>query len=188
MTHADLVGIAARWLKRCNCCVVLTERGVDEVPDAIGWVRPILRPTSYVVECKVSRADFLADRKKPWREDGRGLGKHRFYLAPKGVIRVEELPRGWGLLEPTTRGVYTIVGSPAFELTQESIERERSLLLSELAIYHANGIGYETFGGKPALPHLTLADVAHAQGVGPLDDLAVLAGESPIEDATITER
>ena len=53
-----------------------------------------------LVECKVTRADFLADAAKPFRlkpEDG--MGSQRFYLAPTRIVRAEELPRHWGLLE-----------------------------------------------------------------------------------------
>jgi len=66
-----------------------------ETPDAIGWVNG----ASIMVECKRSRSDFLADRKKPARRGGRALGHWRFYVTPTGLLRPEELPDGWGLYE-----------------------------------------------------------------------------------------
>jgi hypothetical protein len=55
---------------------------------------------SVVVECKVSRADFLADANKPFRlKPEEGLGCERLYMAPQGIIPLEELPANWGLLE-----------------------------------------------------------------------------------------
>ena len=51
-----------------------------EMPDAIGWKRGC---HSVLVECKSSRADFLADREKPWRQKPEnGAGCERFYLTP----------------------------------------------------------------------------------------------------------
>lgn len=54
---------------------------------------------SVLVEVKVSRTDFLADQKKPWRRNGFGMGDHRVYLTPKGLLKPEEIPYGWMLWE-----------------------------------------------------------------------------------------
>ncbi len=57
---------------------------------------------SVVVEVKTSHADFLADQKKWHRQENyRDLqsGNFRYYLAPEGLISLDELPDGWGLLE-----------------------------------------------------------------------------------------
>ena len=70
--------------------------GNGENPDAIGWYTG----RTMLVECKVSRSDFLADRKKPFRANPeRGLGLYRYFMAPKGLIKVDELPARRGLLE-----------------------------------------------------------------------------------------
>jgi hypothetical protein len=99
MTHAQLVEKSVRWLRSYRCGLVLSEQACvsGEMPDAIGWKRAC---HSVLVECKVTRSDFLADRAKPFRaKPGKGVGCERFYLAPSGLIRCEELPAGWGLLE-----------------------------------------------------------------------------------------
>jgi len=99
MTHAQLVEKAVHWLRRYRCGVVLSEQACvsGEMPDAIGWKRAC---HSVLVECKVTRSDFLADRAKPFRlKPEQGVGCERFYLAPAGLVRREELPGGWGLLE-----------------------------------------------------------------------------------------
>jgi len=62
----------------------------DLVESAARWLRKD--------HCKVSRSDFLADRKKPSRI-GIGMGTYRYYLVPEGVAYAFELPPGWGLLE-----------------------------------------------------------------------------------------
>lgn len=56
-----------------------------------------------LVECKVSRADFLADKAKPHRHAG-GVGNWRYFLAPEGLIAPDELPAKWGLVEVNARG------------------------------------------------------------------------------------
>ena len=70
-----------------------------EEPDAIGW-----RPSgdSFLIEVKVSRSDFLADKKKLHRINPEtGMGKTRFILCPKEMIQPNEVPGGWGLLWAT---------------------------------------------------------------------------------------
>ena len=99
MTHAQLVEKAVRWLRRYRCGVVLSEQACisGEMPDAIGWKRTC---HSVLVECKISRSDFLADCAKPFRrKPEHGVGCERFYLVSQGLVRAEELPAGWGLLE-----------------------------------------------------------------------------------------
>jgi hypothetical protein len=67
-----------------------------EIPDVLGWDNR----GSIVLECKTSVADFRADHRKPFRVQPQlGLGRQRWYLAPQGVIPVDELPDNWGLLE-----------------------------------------------------------------------------------------
>lgn len=113
MTHEELVSQAVRWLRRNNCRVILHDpfraAHVQEQPDAIGWRDGL----SLLVEVKVSRADFIRDRHKPFRVDpSKGMGDWRFYLAPAGLIRPEELPPGWGLLECEDRRVRLVHGGP----------------------------------------------------------------------------
>lgn len=100
MKHRDLVRQARKWLKVAGKCnVILTESGSStacEIPDAIGWRSA---RHSILIECKTSRADFRADAKKWFRQDGYGMGQQRFFLAPEGVIPIDELPADWGLLE-----------------------------------------------------------------------------------------
>jgi hypothetical protein len=129
MTHAGLVELAAEWL-RAKCSIVITEMSAvsvtGECPDAIGW-----SGWSYLVECKVSRADFLADRKKVFRQfPEQGMGTFRCFLAPKDLIKPEELPAHWGLLEAGEGGKIRVkvkaTSQPAF------FQSECDLLLSAL--------------------------------------------------------
>lgn len=132
MTHAQLVEKAVRWLRSYRCGVVLSEQACvsGEMPDAIGWKRAC---HSVLVECKVTRADFLADRGKPFRvKPEQGVGCERFYLAPGELVRMDELPAGWGLLE-LRRGRIEVVRASAKNLRSASGFRcEMNLLLASL--------------------------------------------------------
>lgn len=97
-SHAELVDAARRWLRDCPVVVICSEVAsvAGETPDAIGWSGG----ASWLVECKTSRSDFKTDARKPWRRNPEdGMGGYRYYLAPKGLLAVSELPPGWGLLE-----------------------------------------------------------------------------------------
>lgn len=135
MTHAQLVKIAARWLRTTRRCpVVLTDAGGwHEIPDAIGFRSGGL--DTLVVECKASRADFLRDQKKWHRRHGLGLGQRRVYLAPAGMVRPDEVPPGWGLAEVRPCGrVFVRVPIPKLELRDRDVTlRETRLLFSALA-------------------------------------------------------
>ncbi len=37
------------------------------------------------------------------------MGGHRYYMAPKGLLKAEDLPEGWGLLEVAGKKVYKAV-------------------------------------------------------------------------------
>lgn len=112
-SHADLCAIAVKWLQRPlsraghDCGVALSEIKSGwggEIPDAIGWrSKGDKFDCSVLVECKVSRSDFLADKNKPHRIAG-GIGNYRYFLCPDGVIKPDELPANWGLLYVNNRG------------------------------------------------------------------------------------
>jgi len=132
VTHAQLVQRAVEWLRAYRCGVILSEQTCanGEVPDAIGWKRQC---HSVLVECKISRADFLADRAKPCRQKPEaGLGCERFYLAPAGLLRADDLPPSWGLLECRNRKVEITRPSAKKLRTEAGFRYEMNLLLSSL--------------------------------------------------------
>jgi hypothetical protein len=101
LTHDDLIDAAYRWvMKNASCGVAFRELYTcccnGEYPDLIGfgaWGHSVL------IECKMSRADFYADKKKPFRICPElGMGTQRFYCCPDGLLQKEDLPEGWGLL------------------------------------------------------------------------------------------
>ena len=131
MTHAELIELAATWLKAQGCAVVITDmtHGQSETPDAIGWKGM----SSTLCECKASRADFFADKHKSFRRHPEeGMGQRRYYVTPVGLIQPEELPAGWGLLEVLRGKLKRRVESTGHPRQGRGAGAEISLLLSAL--------------------------------------------------------
>ena len=119
-------------MRRYRCGVVLSEQACvsGEMPDAIGWKKAC---HSVLVESKVSRADFVADRDKPFRQKPEtGVGCERYYLAPRGLIHPEELPEGWGLLEVCGREIERVKASAKNLRSEIGFQNEMNLLLASL--------------------------------------------------------
>ena len=102
-----------------------------ETPDVIGWKG---KCRSVLVECKIARADFLADREKPFRRSPElGMGCERFYLTPAGLIGAGELPARWGLLEAKGRDVRMVARpSRVSQRGPTGLMLEMNLLLASL--------------------------------------------------------
>ncbi|MBV9435964.1 MAG: hypothetical protein JOZ44_07915, partial [Acidobacteria bacterium] len=132
-SHPRLVDEAVRWLRsKYRCGIVLSEQSCcsGETPDAIGWKG---RNHSVVIECKVSRSDFLADPDKAWRKNPEcAVGCERYYLAPAGIIRSDERPAGWGLLELRGREIQMLERSKKNLRSAEGLANEMNLLLASL--------------------------------------------------------
>ena len=97
-THEALRKSAVKWLSTSQrCSVVLSElvSAAAETPDAVGW----RFGSSILVECKVSRSDFRANKHKPSVRADRGAGRWRYFLCPEGLIQVSDLADSdYGLL------------------------------------------------------------------------------------------
>ncbi|MCC4613638.1 hypothetical protein LL963_16325 [Xanthomonas campestris pv. esculenti] len=125
MTHAELVKTAGRWLRgTAGCSVVLEELCAatrnGENPDAIGWYCG----STLLIECKASRSDFLADRKKHFRIcPENGMGMYRYFMAPRGLLRADEMPERWGLLEVSGQRVFVVRGHQPKSWHSEDIWR-----------------------------------------------------------------
>lgn len=118
-THDELCCIAVRWLKRSKsqngsgCRIAFTEARngykTGEIPDAIGFRYGVYDEGTVLVEAKTTRSDFLSDKNKPHRiNSDLGIGVYRYFIAPEGLISVDELPEKWGLLEVNKRGSVTV--------------------------------------------------------------------------------
>lgn len=114
-THHDLLLHADAWLKRRGCHITLIEYAAatryGEIPDAIGWRGSGREQVSILIECKVTRGDFLADREKESRlQPEYGMGDWRFFLCPPDMIKSDELPPRWGLLYAHPSGIRHVAG------------------------------------------------------------------------------
>ena len=110
ITHDMLVLRAKKWLGNRGCQVVLTEyRSYSPaIPDAIGFSHC----NSIVIECKVSRSDFLHDQKKRHRKYVNQLGNYRYYLTPPNIVCKEDVPEGWGLLYVLDKRIIKVKEAP----------------------------------------------------------------------------
>ena len=98
ISHDELIQAGINWFKKdLKTTVILSEsKGFGgETPDIMAWKSGF----SFLIECKNSRSDFLADQKKHFRiYPDKGMGHYRLFLCQTDLIKPEELPNGWGLL------------------------------------------------------------------------------------------
>ncbi|HUW44287.1 MAG TPA: hypothetical protein VMW50_00675 [Dehalococcoidia bacterium] len=115
--HSDLVQRAKKWLEKTHgnkfaCGVVLAEYNshADEIPDVIGFNAK----HSILIECKVSRQDFKADKYKQHRHYTKKLGNYRYYLTLPNVACSADINNGWGLLYATDKRIIEVKESEYF--------------------------------------------------------------------------
>lgn len=115
--HDSLVIRAVQWLKgtaKCGLAVPELVTWCPEQPDAMGWTDR--GAVCILIECKVTRADFLADKKKHFRKvPATGAGNRRYYMTYPGLIDPDELPKNWGLLEVHDKIVRKVRESGKFD-------------------------------------------------------------------------
>lgn len=145
-THNDLVNIGYKWLLNINCGFAFKELHslTKEIPDVIGFKSSY----SILLECKVSRADFFADKKKTHKLNI-GMGNFRFYICPENLISIEELPFNWGLIYVDSKGKSKLIHNPycptltgnywknGFETDHKA---ERALFYSALRKLHSKNL------------------------------------------------
>lgn len=145
-THKKLCLIAAKFLRtkglipfhRATYSVCELERQ-GESPDAFGFGY-----YTQLIEVKVSRSDFISDKKKFWRKNPKeGLGAFRSYLCPAEMIWEHELPEKWGLLWINEKGKISIIKKPDW---QESSHVSEIHLISN--ILRREGIKPQVFSYK----------------------------------------
>ena len=135
-SHKEITARVAKWLKKHNrntiipnCNTIATETtclcDTGEIPDVIGWCYW----TSILIEVKVSRSDFFADKRKKFRTVSNiGMGEFRYYCCPDNLINEHELPNDWGLIYCSRSGVIQVVKKA--ERVNANLRSERTILLS----------------------------------------------------------
>jgi len=178
MTHNEVVIRAVQWLRAQGYHAALAEPTCAyELPDAIGWTG---YGKSAVIECKISRSDFKADLKKPVhrRPEDLTFGNHRWYMAPKGILKPEEIPKGHGLLEIRGSKVHVVLKAPAQKGHAEAIER--GILATTLG-----RVQREHFGTAFACPEGYMEARVWLHGLPPSGDpleIEVIREEITLED------
>lgn len=123
--HAELVARAHRWL-RSRCTISFPELVTIAMENPDGWGYG--GDGSILVECKATRADFLADRKKFFRRNpAHGMGNLRYFLCPPDLIQPVELPEKWGLLYCMPKTIKVVVKAMPQDC---NLMAERTLLAS----------------------------------------------------------
>ncbi len=142
MTTEYLTALGIKWLKTpwssktnyniyhgpCKIIAVDKMSQSGERPDLLGFYDAL----SILVEVKISRADFFRDMKKTWRRYSTGMGIHRLYLTPKELLRPEEIPEKYGLIEVDEFGNLEVVVEGDSFLPTYDAKSERAILLSLL--------------------------------------------------------
>lgn len=157
LDHRTLSEMGAKWCKKpasqnghgCNISIV-EGCANKENADIIGFRHSNPAKGSVLIEVKVSRSDFLSDKKKPHRKNqSSGMGKWRYFLCPENLITPKDLKNHpkWGLLYGYPNGrIKVIVGPLAdkpnwkerderlnqFAFDEYNIENEQVLLIKSL--------------------------------------------------------
>lgn len=136
LTHDELCTRAQRWLTGAhNCGFAFKELTslAGEIPDAIGFKSN----QSILIECKISRSDFLSDKTKVFRRTPHlGMGNYRYYMCMPGMIEPVDLPENWGLLYCHRRKV-VVIKKPRWQVPDKG--KETMLMYSALRRLHIRG-------------------------------------------------
>jgi len=132
LSHDELIARGKRWLLGTMRCWVAQDNAfgdMREYADVMGWTSH----HSHLIECKTSLGDFRADKKKRARGPENGLGEYRWYMAEPGVISVEEVPQGWGLLEVHNHCVRRVKSAIMVQLAPWQWRHERLVVVRALS-------------------------------------------------------
>ena len=163
MTHSELISvgwfIAERIMRQHlvgeSDTLITYEPGrtsLPESPDIIALSKGFsLKEPSVVVECKATRADFLKDRKKPFRiYSDKGMGLFRAYVTNPGIAMKHEIPEGWLLYEVFEDGaVYLKHGSDRGDGLYEFARNSESEFIMYRYIQHWQDKGYKLKSPDP---------------------------------------
>lgn len=154
MTHDDMIKLGVKWLQKpyaacapyghSSMTIIITElktcTSTGEIPDAIAFSSS--KGSSVLLEAKVSKSDFLADLRKPFRSQSNGkcgMGDQRWYIAPKGVIPVDKLPERWGLLEYDAELKKLLIARRCGLFPMKDYENEMRILCSAMCRLRIDG-------------------------------------------------
>lgn len=147
LSHDELVSRVVRWLRKTRGCGVAFAEIVTYaplIPDAIGWKWG--GGECHLVECKTSRSDFKADEKKQHKRWGRTPGSQRWYFTEPGLVKPEEMPEGWGLVEVHEKSCRVKLDAPRHH-EDRCMRSENAIMFSALR-RHAIGVPFNRNTGR----------------------------------------
>lgn len=126
ITHRELCELGAKYMYRNGTIpfnkpkyVVCELERIGECPDVFGFGSAYTQ----LFKVKVSRSDFLSDKKKEWRINPEiGLGQFRSYLCPESLIKESELPDNWGLFYINDNGEISMIKKPERQISCATVE------------------------------------------------------------------
>lgn len=110
-SHAALVTIGANFLLKSydykyRCHLIVTEfKCCTEIPDIYG----LRVDNSILIEVKTSMQDFKREKDKYHKQTTKGIGRYRYFLCETDIIKIEDLPQGWGLLYCNYKAEITVI-------------------------------------------------------------------------------
>lgn len=119
MTHFEL---CKKTAERFVSSVALFEVSMLEILEKLDVLDFNSSGRSTLYEIKMSRSDFLADRKKYSRAVNPWFGEKRYFVCYGDFIKENEVPQGWGLYHFKNGKFYKIKESDNFFITES--ERE----------------------------------------------------------------
>ena len=126
MTHFELCKKTAERFVSSVALFEVSMLGIPEKPDVLDF-NSSGRSTLY--EIKMSRSDFLADKKKYAREHPH-FGNERYFVCYGDFIKPNEVPQGWGLYHYKNNKFYKIKDSiqfiPKWDNFEEGLNSEKA--------------------------------------------------------------
>jgi len=126
LSHAELVERGCKWALAAGKCVFAVPEFKTiystQIPDVYGFRRNM---ETLEIECKASRSDFLADKRKKSRKSGHRMAHHRYYLCEKNVINPDDLTgTDWGLLWVKSKTACSVIVTPVTEACERKDLKE----------------------------------------------------------------
>lgn len=129
MTHFELCKKTAERFVSSVALFEVSMTGILEKPDVLDFNSS---GRSVLYEIKMSRSDFLADKKKYSRAIEPWFGEKRYFVCDGDFIKENEVPQGWGLYHFKNNKFYKIKESDNFflnELERKDMWRHNTELL-----------------------------------------------------------
>jgi hypothetical protein len=137
MTHDELVAFSIGYARKLGFPLALAElvtaNRTGEIPDVLAFRGG---GDSLLIECKVSRTDFLRDKYKPFRmHPEMGMGMYRMYVTAPGVLMDGELADRWLAVEVDGSEIVKLTAFGSLAVDTEHVFGERNMQAELACLY-----------------------------------------------------